>query len=773
MRVWAFSNSDKLFRKIGRPGLKYTEDHHHKVRCFHYRQGKMNAKQAKNSNIHGEYQLQETGKQTVAEQNIDKSGSVASFCADETIFLGGESCFLDVDSLVPISALKKGTCRRSKSYPPVVRTAPSFHHERLLPRRPRLNRERQSAWPQNGKSPRYKGRPQRSLGKSLSVEPSKMSVARRRHFEQKVLSTHPVHKLPPLAERRPVASCTGKNSDERHFQKGEGEAVISISDVGQISRRKNIFLPPDLSPLEVPQASLAEQEEFQNWKRKVLEGTVKNCRTVKSINCVKTSSNQSKMAENQSKTSKNNSRIPHEAGVTQQFFSKSKASSDVNTAQEATINTKGFPIAEKSQEITTQSSRPPFPDSSLSPTMDLKEKTRALLLGSMFEVKQERKVIKTYSEEDCTSNTSEFPRRSEIPDIEIADKTVENDSFPWKTENNSKSFHLKYAKKYQNEALDRFHEGKYQPALESQSNVHSEQELNRKSRADLLLVKKLNKRRLLFRLARQGRHVETEPIVDRLSNHFVNTNNATKDDGTRKGIAMTESGIQVNQTTLDLPFDGQKNTISFSQKEKNSCVDVENDNPSDEQVCNVVDGSVVKEGPKKEETVTQKQNSCKETEYGRLGEEHSYVHRLAIKKKEKEKEEKHQDDSCLTYQSLQYKKSHVDLALVETNVEGGSLVCKYEACASSKELEKPNQVNPHSFMTPNRKNGTCSEPAQVNTFQEKGSYHTPSDRSGNTENDIVQFQNYYSVIRGRREGQCIGTVSGEKLRFLRVVRKRF
>ena len=723
--------------------------------------------------MHVEYQLQERGKQTIAEQDIDKSGSVASFCAEETIFLGGESCFLNVDSLVPISALKKGTCRRSKSYTPVVRTAQSYHHERLLPRRPRLNSERQSAWPQNGKSPRYKGRPQRSLGKSLSVEPSKMSVARRRHFEQKGLSTHPIHKLPPLAERRPVASCSGKNSAERLFQKGKGEAVISISDVRQITRRKNVFLPADLSPLQVPQASLAEQEEFQNWKRKVLEGTVKNCRTVKSINCVKTSSNQSKMTENQSKTSKNNSRIPHEAGVTQQFFSKSKASSDVNTAQEATINTKGFPIAEKSREITTQSSRPPFPDTSLSPTMDLKEKTRAVLLGSMSKVKQERKVIQTYSEEDCTSNTSEFPRRSEIPDIEISDKTVGNDSFPWKTENNSKSFHLKYAKKYQSEALDRFHEGKYQPELESQSNVHSEQELNGKSRADLLLVKKLNKRRLLFRLARQERNIETEPIVDRLSNHFVNTNNATKDDGARKGIAMSESaGIQINQTTLDLPFDGQKNTISFSQKEKNSCVDVENDNPSDEQVCNMVDGSVVKEGPKKEETVTHKQNSCKETKYVRLGEEHSCVHRLSIKKKENEKEEKYQDDSCLTYQSLQYKNSKVDLALVDTNGEEGSPVCKYEACAASKELEKPSQVNSHSFMTPNRKNGTCSEPVHMNTFQEKGSYHTPSDRSGRTANDIGQFQDCYSVIRGRREGQCIKTVSEQKLRFLRVMQKR-
>ena len=693
-----------------------------------------------NSNMHGEYQLQERGKQTIAEQNIDKAGSVASFCARETIFLGEESCFLDVDSLVPISALKKETCRRIKSYPPVVRTAPSYHHERLLPRRPRLNRERQSALPQNGKSLRYNGRRQRSLGKSLSVEPSKMSVARRRHFEQEGLSTRRVHNLPPLAEK--------------------------------ITRRKNIFLPANLSPLQVPQASLTEQEEFQNWKRKFLEGTVKNCRKVKSINCVKTSSNQRKMTENQSKTGKNNSRIPHEAGVTQQFFAKSKASSDVNTAQEATINTNGFPIAEKAQEITTQSSRRPVPDTSLSPTIDLKEKARAVLLGSMSEVIQEGKVIQTYSEEDCTSNTSEFPRRSEIPDIEIADKTVGNDSFPWKTENNSKSFHLKYAKKYQSEALDRFHEGKYQPELETQSNVHSEQQLNGKSRADLLLVKKLNKRRLLFRLARQERNVETEPNVDRLSSHFVNTNNATKDDGARKGIAMSESGIKINQTTLDLSFDGQKNTISFSQKEKNSSVDVENDNPSDEQVCNVVDGSVVKEGPKKEETVTQKQNSCKETEYVRLGEEHSCVHRLSIKKKENEKEEKHQDDSCLTYQSLQYKNSKVDLALVDTNGEEGSPVCKYEACAASKEPEKPSQVNPYSFMTPNRKNGTCSEPVHVNTFQEKGSYHTPSDRSGRTANDIGQFQNYCSVIRGRREGQCIKTVSEEKLRFLRVIQKR-
>ena len=699
----------------------------------------MNTKPAKKFNIHGEYH--DRVKQSVAEQNIDKAGSVASFCATETIFLGGESCFLDVDSLVPISPLKKETCRRIKSYPVVVRTAPSYHHERLLPRRPRLNRERQSAWAQNGKSPRCKGRPQRCLGKSLSVEPSKMSVARRRHFEQEGLSTRPVHNLPPLAEK--------------------------------ITRRKNIFLPANLSPLQVPQASLAEQEEFQNWKRKVLEGTVKNCRTVKSINCVKTSSNQSKMTENQSKTSKNNSRIPHEAGVTQQFFSKSKASSDVNTAQEATINTKGFPIAEKSQEITTQSSRPPFPDTSLSPTMDLKEKTRAVLLGSMFEVKQERKVIKTYSEEDCTSNTSEFPRRSEIPDIEIADETVGNDSFPWKTENNSKSCHLKHAKKYQIEELDRFHEGKYQQELESQSNVHSEQELNGKSRADLLLVKKLNKRRLLFRLARQRRHVETEPIVDRLSNHFVNTNNSTKDDETRKVIAMSESGIQINQTTLDLPFDGQKNKISFSQKGKNICVDVENDNLSDEQVCNVEVRTVVKEGPKKEKTMTQEQNCCKDIEDVRSGGEHSCEHRLKVKKKENEKEENHRDESCLTYQSLQYKNGKVDLASVDTNAEEDSLVCKYEASAGSKELEQPNQINPHSFVTPNRKNGTCSEPAHVNTFQEKGSNHTPSDRSGRTQNDIVQFQNYYSVIRGRREGQCIRNVSGEQLRFLRVIRKRF
>ena len=689
----------------------------------------MNTKPAKKCNIHGEYH--DGGKQSVAEQNIDKSDSVASFCAKETIFLGGESCFLDVDSLVPISALKKETCRRIKSYPPVVRTAPSYHHERLLPRRPRLNRERQSALTQNGKSLRYKGRPQRSLGKSLSVEPSKMSVARRRHFEQEGLSTRHVHNLPPLAEK--------------------------------ITRRKNIFLPANFSPLQVPQASLTEQEEFQNWKQKFLEGTVKNCRTVKSINCVKKSSNQSKMTENQSKTSKNKSRIPHEAGETQQFFAKSKASSDVNTAQEATIKTKGIPIAEKAQEITTQSSRPPFPDTSLSPTMDLKEKTRAVLLGNMSEVKQEGEVLQSYSEEDCTSNTSEFPRRSEIPDIEIADETVGNDSFPWKTENNSKSCHLKHAKKYQIEELDRFREGKYQQELESQSNVHSEQELNGKSRADLLLVKKLNKRRLLFRLARQRRHVETEPIVDRLSNHFVNTNNSTKDDETRKVIAMSESGC---------PFDGQKNTVSFTQKEKNSCVDVENDNPSDEQVCNVVDGSVVKEGPKKEETVTQKQNSCKETEYGRRGEEHSCMHRLSIKKKENEKEEKHQDDSCLTYQSLQYKNSKVDLALVDTSGKEGSPVCKYEACAASKEPEKPSQVNPHSFMTPNRKNGTCSEPVHVNTFQEKESYHTPSDRSGRTANDIGQFQNYCSVIRGRREGQCIKTVSEEKLRFLRVIQKR-
>ena len=698
----------------------------------------MNTKPAKKFNIHGEYH--DTGKQSVAEQNIDKAGSVASFCATETIFLGGESCFLDVDSLVPISPLKKETCRRIKSYPVVVRTAPSYHHERLLPRRPRLDRERQSALPQNGKSLRYNGRRQRSLGKSLSVEPSKMSVARRRHFEQEGLSTRHVHNLPPLAEK--------------------------------ITRRKNIFLPANFSPLQVPQASLTEQEEFQNWKQKFLEGTVKNCRTVKSINCVKKSSNQSKMTENQSKTSKNKSRIPHEAGETQQFFAKSKASSDVNTAQEATIKTKGIPIAEKAQEITTQSSRPPFPDTSLSPTMDLKEKTRAVLLGSMSKVKQERKVIQTYSEEDCTSNTSEFPRRSEIPDIEISDKTVGNDSFPWKTENNSKLLYLKYAKKYQNEALDGFHEGKYQQEEESQSNVHSEQELNGKSRADLPLVKKLNKRRLLFRLARQGRNVETEAIVDRLSNHFVNTNNATKDDEARKVIAMSKSGLQINRTTLDSPFDGQKNTISFSQKEKNNCVDVENDNLSDEQVCNVEDGRVVKEGPKKEKIMTQKQNCCKDTEDVRSGGEHSCEHRLYVKNKD-EKEENLQDKSCLTYQSLQYKNSKVDLASVDTNAEEDSLVCKYEASAGSKELEKPDQINPHSFMTPNRKNGTCSEPVHVNTFQEKGSNQTPSDRSGRTANDIVQFQNHYSVIRGHREGQCIRNVSGEQLRFLRVIRKRF
>ena len=316
---------------------------------------------------------------------------------------------------------------------------------------------------------------------------------------------------------------------------------------------------------------------------------------------------------------------------------------------------------------------------------------------------------------------------------------------------------FKTCQKYQNEALDSFHEGKYQPELESQSNVHSEQELNGKSRADLLLVKKLNKRRVLFRLARQGRHVETEPIVDKLSNHFVNTNKSKKDDEARKVIAMSKSGIQINETTLDSPFDGQKNTISFSQKEKSNCVDVENDNLSDKQVCNVEDGSVVKKGPKKGETVTQKQNSCKETEYVRLGEEHSCVHRLwkfpgvpvpsALKtnfccttRKENKKEENHQDESCLTYQSLQYKNSKVDLALVDKNAAEDSLVCKYEACAASKELEKPSQVNPHSFMTPNRKNGTCSEPVHVNTFQEKGSNQTPSDRSGRTANDIVQFQ---------------------------------
>lgn len=185
-------------------------------------------------------------------------------------------------------------------------------------------------------------------------------------------------------------------------------------------------------------------------------------------------------------------------------------------------------------------------------------------------------------------------------------------------------------------------------------------------------------------------------------------------------------------------------------------------------------GSVVKKGPKKGETVTQKQNSCKETEYVRLGEEHSCAHRLSIKKKENKKEETHQDESCLTYQSLQYKNSKVDLALVDTNAAEDSLVCKYEACASSKELKKTNQINPHSFMTPNRKNGTCSKPVHVNSFQEKGSYHTPADhdRSGRTANGIVQFQNHYSEIRGRREGQCIKTVSEEKLRFLRVIQKR-
>ena len=107
----------------------------------------MNTKSAKNFNIHDEYH--DRGKQSAAEQNIGKSGSVASFCAKEAIFLGGESCFLGVDRLVPISALKKETCRRSKSYPPVVRTRPRYHQERLLPRRPRQNRERQSACPQN------------------------------------------------------------------------------------------------------------------------------------------------------------------------------------------------------------------------------------------------------------------------------------------------------------------------------------------------------------------------------------------------------------------------------------------------------------------------------------------------------------------------------------------------------------------------------------------------------------------------------------------------
>ena len=45
----------------------------------------MNTKPAiENSNMHGEYQLQERGKQTIAAQNIDKSGSVASFCAEES-----------------------------------------------------------------------------------------------------------------------------------------------------------------------------------------------------------------------------------------------------------------------------------------------------------------------------------------------------------------------------------------------------------------------------------------------------------------------------------------------------------------------------------------------------------------------------------------------------------------------------------------------------------------------------------------------------------------
>ena len=164
---------------------------------------------------------------------------------------------------------------------------------------------------------------------------------------------------------------------------------------------------------------------------------------------------------------------------------------------------------------------------------------------------------------------------------------------------------------------------------------------------------------------------------------------------------------------------------------------------------------MVKEGPHKEKTMTQKQNCRKDTEYLRLGPEHSCAHHLSIKKKENEKEENHQVESCLTYQSLQDKTSKVDLALVDTNAEEGSLVCKYEACAGFKELKKPNQINPHSFMTPNRKNGPYFEPVHVNTFQEKGSYHTPSDLSGSAANDIVQFQNYYSVIRGRREGQCM------------------
>lgn len=367
--------------------------------------------------------------------------------------------------------------------------------------------------------------------------------------------------------------------------------------------------------------------------------------------------------------------------------------------------------------------------------------------------------------------------------------------------------------KYQNGILEYCQETDYNPGEEFRSSSHPKPEISRNRMtpiggSDLLLIKKVNRRRHLFRESRQKQAVQSNE--QKHEDHSRSTSEASEDQKMTGDITESELQTLISNMALDSPLEEHTGKFppSVTQKEKtlesprekhigkikcsvkqeDSCWK-ENDFPLEyQQSCNhLKERTGEKEGQLKDRekiakanlSVRDKESCCMKNDFPRK-------RRMSLSHLEERAEGQEKTLQCASVlningnQSSQCTDIGDDVFLVDVNKQALSVLPECKRHLGTDHGEKHNKAKSHSQSARDRREAICYPPLPTDTLPgniSKDSRFFNYERTSIIENrkneNNAQVTNHYSMIRNRREGTCNSNVSPEEERFLRVIRKRF
>ena len=367
--------------------------------------------------------------------------------------------------------------------------------------------------------------------------------------------------------------------------------------------------------------------------------------------------------------------------------------------------------------------------------------------------------------------------------------------------------------KYQNGILEYCQETEYNPEEQVRSSSHPKPEINGNRVApsggsDLLLIKKVNRRRHLFLASRQKQAVPSNEQKDEV--HIRSTSEASEDQKMTRDVTKSELQTLISNMALGSPLEEHtgKFPSSVTQKEKtldslcekhigkiNSSVTQEdscwkeNDFRLEyQQSCShLKERTGEEEGQLKDRekiakanlSLRDKESSCMKNDFPRKG-------RKSLSPLKERAEGQEKTLHCASVLNVNGNQSSEctdiddDVFLAVVNKQALSVLPECKRNLGNDNGEKHNKAKSHSQTARERREAICYPPLPTdilpgNIGKDSRFFNyerTPIIENRKNENN-TQVTNHYSMIRNRREGTCNSNVSPEEERFLRVIRKRF